>query len=107
MANSAPVNQDILDKILKAKKKGDEVVILTARSAHYRSDTVRWLSEHGVPYDSLVMRPTDDERKDRVVKQDLLENHVLPYFEPKKAYDDKSKNRKMFKKHGIKAKGVE
>lgn len=107
MAQQAPVNQGILDKLLKAKKKGDEVVILTARSAHYRSDTVRWLTENGVPYDSLVMRPTDDTRKDKVVKRDLLENHVLPHYAPTKAYDDKAKNRKMFEKHGIKAKGVE
>lgn len=107
MAQQASVNQDMLNKLLKAKKRGEDVVILTARSAYYRSDTVRWLAQQGIPYDSLVMRPADDLRKDKVVKRELLEDHVIPYYTPVKAYDDKKKNRKMFEKHGIDARGVQ
>lgn len=106
MARNADANDFILDKVKKAKNKGQDVVVLTARSAHYRADTVRWLNEKGIPYDSLVMRPKDDHRKDRVVKESLLKEDVLPHFDPVRAFDDKSKNRKMYEQHGIKAKGV-
>lgn len=100
------VNQDILDKMHKAKKEGKAVVILTARSAHYRDETKKWLSKNGIPHDSLVMRPTDNTKKDQVVKRELLEEDILPKFDVSKAYDDRKKNRRMFEKLGIEAKGV-
>jgi len=103
----ADANQDMVDKVRKANEKGRDVVILTARSAHYRNDTKKWLHEKGVQYDSLLMRPKDDSRKDKVVKKDILEKEVLPNFKVKKAYDDKEKNVKMFRKEGIKAKKVD
>lgn len=100
------VNDDILSKMKDAKDDGKNVVILTARSAHYRDETKKWLSKHGVPHDALIMRPTDNAKKDQVVKRELLEEDILPRFDVKKAYDDRKKNRKMFDKLGIKAKGV-
>jgi phosphoglycolate phosphatase-like HAD superfamily hydrolase len=100
------VNKDILNKMKKAKDNGDDVVILTARSAHYRDETKKWLTSNGIPYDALVMRPTDNKKKDQKVKRELLEEDILPKFDVKKAYDDRKKNRKMFEKLGIDAKGV-
>lgn len=105
-ARAADAIPEMVKKVRKAKEDGRDVVILTARSAHYRTDTKSWLNEHGIPYDGLYMRPTDDTRKDKVVKRDLLTEQVLPNFDVKKAYDDKSKNVKMFRKEGIKAKKV-
>jgi uncharacterized HAD superfamily protein len=96
----------IVDKVLKAKENGKNVVILTARSAHYRDETKKWLAKNGIPYDALVMRPTDNHDKDKVVKRDLLEENILPKFDVSKAYDDKSKNVKMFDKLGIDGKKV-
>lgn len=100
------VNKDILDKMKDAKDDGKNVVILTARSAHYRDETKKWLASNGITYDALVMRPTDNKAKDAKVKRELLEEDILPKFDVKKAYDDRKKNRKMFEKLGIDAKGV-
>jgi uncharacterized HAD superfamily protein len=100
------VNDDILKKMKKAADQGKNVVILTARSAHYRDETKKWLHENGVPHDALVMRPTDNTDKDAKVKRNLLEENILPEFDVKKAYDDRAKNRRMFEKLGINAKGV-
>ena len=105
-AAGADAIPEMVDKVRKAHKKGRDVVILTARSAHYRKDTKTWLNQHGVPYDALFMRPVGDDRKDKVVKKSLLKEEVLPNFEVKKAYDDKKKNVKMFRNEGIKAKKV-
>ena len=105
-ARSADAIPEMVEKVRRAKEKGMDVVILTARSAHYRKDTKSWLNEHGIPHDALFMRPIDDGRKDKVVKKDLLDNEVLPNFKVKKAYDDKKKNVKMFRSEGIDAKRV-
>jgi len=97
----------IVEKMKKAKDRGEAVVILTARSAHYRQETKQWLHSNDIPYDALVMRPTDDPKQsDKGLKKELLEEDILPHFNVIKAYDDKNKNVKMFKKHGIKAKKV-
>jgi hypothetical protein len=97
----------IVEKAQKAKDEGKNVVILTARSAHYREETKRWLHRNHVPYDALVMRPTDQTNmSDKTLKRALLEEDILPKFDVKKAYDDKNKNVKMFKKLGIEGKKV-
>jgi hypothetical protein len=105
-ALEAGVNDAIVQKMHKARSNGDNVVILTARSGEYRDETKKWLSKNQIPYDALVMRPKDNTQKDKAVKKALLTEDVLPKFDVKKAYDDKAKNRKMFDKLGIKAKGV-
>ena len=92
---------------LREKHEDNHVVILTARSAHYRKETEDWLAKNDIPYDQLVMRPEhDDQTKDSTLKAHLLETKILPRFDVVKAYDDKGKNVKMFKEHNIPAKKV-
>jgi hypothetical protein len=105
-ALDAGVNQKMVKKMHEAKSDGKNVVIMTARSGHYRDETKKWLSKNQIPHDALIMRPTDNTSKDKTVKRNLLEEDVLPKFNVEKAYDDKAKNRKMFDKLGIEAKGV-
>jgi FMN-dependent NADH-azoreductase len=105
-AKNADVFDDMADKLRDLKDDGKKIVILTARSAHYRDVTEDWLHKNDIPYDELVMRPTDNHDKDKIVKRDLMEEDILPHYDVKKAYDDKKKNRKMFEKLGIDSKGV-
>ena len=98
--------EDVVEKLRKAKEDGKNVVILTARSAHYRDETKKWLHKNEIPYDSLVMRPVNSLTKDKKLKRELLEEDILPKFDVKKAYDDKQKNVDMFEKLGINAKRV-
>lgn len=105
-AERAPEIKKNVDKFKKDAKK-ENVVILTARSDAYRPETEDWLKEHDVKPDKLVMRPKDDTiSSDSKLKHRLLDKDISPQFKVKKAYDDKSKNVKMFEKHGIKAKKV-
>ena len=53
------------------------------------------------------MRPSNDSKTpDKDIKENLLKKEILPKYKVGKAYDDKNKNVKMFKKNGIKAKEV-
>jgi phosphoglycolate phosphatase-like HAD superfamily hydrolase len=90
----------------EAHQQGRDVIILTARSAHYRTDTKEWLHRQGVHFDQLYMRPIGNDKNDKKVKKKILQDQILPNFEVKKAYDDKKKNVKMFRKEGIDAKKV-
>lgn len=106
VARHAEPYPHMVAKAIEAKRAGREVVILTARSAHYRDDTKKWLHQHDIPYDALYMRPIDNKEKDKKIKKEILKDQILPNFKVKEAYDDKSKNVKMFEKQGIKAKKV-
>jgi len=106
VAENADAFPHMVAKAKEARQKGRDIVILTARYAHYRKDTQEWLAKHGIPYDQLFMRPIGNEEKDKKVKKEILEDRILPHFDVKKAYDDKKKNVKMFRKEGIDAKQV-
>lgn len=106
-AENAPEIKDNVKKFKKDEKKGDKMIVLTARNDAYRPETEDWLKKHNIKADELLMRPKHDtEESDANTKSDILEGHILPRYKVKKAYDDRTKNVKMFKKHGIKAKEV-
>lgn len=104
--DAKPIKKNV-KKLKKDEKKGKNIVILTARSAHYEGETKDWLKKHDIDADEVVMRPKDDSKtSDQVIKNRLLDEKVTPKYKVSKAYDDKGKNVKMFKRHGIKAKKV-
>lgn len=103
-AEEAPVIHKNMKKLKKAEKKGEDVVIMTARSASYRKETDDWLKKHDVHAASVHMRPRGDvKEKDKNVKKREFEKEIAPKYNVKKAYDDKNKNRKMFRHEGVKA----
>lgn len=49
-----------------------ELVGCTGRNERWRPATERWLIDHGIPLDAILMRADDDFRSDAAVKVDLL-----------------------------------
>jgi FMN phosphatase YigB (HAD superfamily) len=106
-AETAPEIKKNVKKLKKEQKKHHDVVILTARSAHYEKETKDWLKKHDIKTNKLVMRPQgDSETPDSNIKEKLLKKDISRQFDVREAFDDKSKNVNMFKKQGIKAKKV-
>lgn len=52
---------------------GFSVLILTGRSDEVEEESIEWLQRHGVKYDHMIMRRHDDNRKDTIIKQEVLE----------------------------------
>lgn len=78
---------------------GFAIVILTGRSDEVMADTFKWLNENGVKYDTLIMRRKEDNRKDTIIKEEVLraiglENIVC-------AFDDSPNVVKHFRSLGI------
>lgn len=106
-ARTAPAIRKNVKRLRKQEAKGEDIIIMTARSAHYKPETKEWLKHHDIKPKELIMRPKGTEGiSDKKIKKELLEKKILPKYKVKKAYDDRSKNIKMFKKHDIKAKKV-
>lgn len=65
--------KNIIQIVNSLKDSGYTNIILTGRFEKYRKATERWLKEHNVKYDFMLMRPDDDTRKDDEVKYEMLQ----------------------------------
>ncbi|MHB1987562.1 MAG: phosphatase domain-containing protein [Acidimicrobiales bacterium] len=77
------------------------VVLLTARPASIRADTVGWLERFGLRYDLLVMRAGGDFL--RAVEFKRRETRALKEhgFELRLALEDDRRNLEMFEEEGV------
>ncbi|QPB09496.1 polynucleotide kinase/phosphatase [Klebsiella phage Solomon] len=69
--DDAPI-EDTIAVLNALSSRNAVIIILTGRSDEARSITQKWLSDHGVKYDYLIMRSSHDNRKDTVIKEDEL-----------------------------------
>ena len=95
----------VLKKAEKESKK-EQVIVLSGEPDKDYPEARSWLNKHNLANANLDMRPSTDHSHDESEKEHILENHISRQFKVSKAYDDKSANVKMFKKHGINAKEV-
>lgn len=80
-----------------------DVIFLTGRSDDAQEVTIRWLKKY-LPMDMsfhLFMRKSKDERKDSVIKNEILNDVILPRFKILFALDDRTQNIEMFRENGI------
>jgi FMN phosphatase YigB (HAD superfamily) len=102
--SSGTTKKNILNKALKEEKK-EHVIILSGEESNKKYSTKKWLNRHGLDKVELDVRPEGNTESDPKEKEHELKK-ISKQFDVVKAYDDKEKNIKMFKKHGIKTKEV-
>ncbi len=96
----------LADRLRKHKELGERVIIVTGRDESCRESTEEWLNFYDVPFDTMIMRPKDDYRKDTIIKKEIWENHLKDYnilF----VYDDRDGVVNMWRDLGIKVFQVE
>lgn len=74
------------------------VEIWSGRSDEVRTETEKWLADHGIKPDVLRMRPHDDYTPDHLLKESwLLEKEHKPLV----IFDDRNKVVAMWRQHGV------
>ena len=91
--------QNTIDVVNMLWKAGMGVIILTGRSDEVETDTLIWLDRYKVKFDHLIMRRAEDNRKDTVIKEEVLRAIGLEHI--KCAFDDSSNVVKHFRSLGI------
>ncbi|SRR5579883_132666 len=95
---------EVVADILRHYSTTHNIVFVSGRPEHTRSDTVAWLQKH-VPFIeqySLYMRPNGDFRPDNIVKAELYDQHIEPeYGAPFFVLDDRDKVVKMWREKGL------
>lgn len=87
-------NQPVLNAIKALSQFGYRLIFLTGREEVFRPQTDKWLKntchvDLFAPWYMLYMRPTGDNRKDSLVKEEILRNEILPNYYVEFALDDR------------------
>ena len=84
------VHKDIKWMLESFHRRGDTRIILcSGRGEETREVTERWLADNEIYYDSLYMRKERDNRKDSIVKVELLKQIIDDYGFPYLWVDDR------------------
>ena len=100
------VNQPILDLVLIFKRmaaSSSEVIFMSGREELAREDTERWLVDKcgfSAPI-KLYMRKTGDKRPDVIIKPELYNAHVKPYYNVEYIIDDRNCVCRMWRSLGF------
>jgi protein phosphatase len=77
------------------------VVLLTGRPDEHEPAIRRWLADHQVTYDRLLMRPGGDRRPDTVVKRELYHRDIASRYDVRLAIDDRPRVIEMWREVGV------
>lgn len=88
-------------RLLEAIADDHVIALLTARSDWIDGITLRWLHEHEVRWDLLIMRSSGDYRRSPLMKQHAVEQLRSRNYEPVLAIEDDPRNVTMFESEGI------
>jgi FMN phosphatase YigB (HAD superfamily) len=82
------------------KKAGFEILVVTARQEQWRELTTNWLDTNGIPYREIHMRASNDIRKDKLIKGEILDRLLVEY-DIKHAFDDNPSIIELWQERGI------
>jgi predicted kinase len=80
---------------------GYRLVVMSGRSDICRDATHRWLTDHGITPDVLLMRQDGDYRPDHVVKGELFDRHVRGSYCVHGVLDDRDSVVAMWRSLGL------
>lgn len=90
----------VRDLAQKYHDEGVVVLVVTARKNEWRAVSSAWLEQNTVPYRELHMRKQNDDRKDKVIKSEILDLLLLKY-EIIHAVDDNPNVIELWTERGI------
>ncbi len=95
---------DVIEVVGRLVRSGDSpaVIFLSGRDEECWGATWDWLQRH-VPFyfDTLRMRPHKDYRKDAIVKRELYEMYVAPFYDVLCVFDDRQQVVDMWRSLGL------
>lgn len=98
-------DEPIGNMILLAQSLFCDIVILTGRRGDRKTEeaTLKWLKEHDVPFNWLIMRRPGDYRPDHIVKWELFTEEVRPVYgcDPTIIFEDRKRVIDMWIEKGL------
>jgi hypothetical protein len=101
VSDDAPIQSTI--DILKILQKNYPIIFCSGRPSRLSTETSLWLHKNGLVTEDtrLFMRQDDDTREDYIVKQEIYDLYIKPYFEVKLVIDDRKQVVDMWRRNGL------
>lgn len=82
-------------------------IAMSGRKERTRATTIDCMVRDGLVFDHLLMRANDDNRADNLIKGDLFDEFVRPYYDVQFVFDDRDQVVEMWRRIGLKCIQVE
>lgn len=92
---------DFLNHVVYEIIKGKPVILVSGRQEKHRPQTERWLKKYGIEYLSLHLRQNGDVRSDSVVKREIYNKLIKPFFDVNFVLDDRNSVVSMWRDEGL------
>jgi predicted kinase len=99
--DAANCDKDLLNEPVASILKGRTVILVSGRDDKYRKPTLRFLEQHNIVYEMLLMRKNKDQRKDSIVKREIFEKHIRPNYNIDFVLDDRNQVVAMWREMGL------
>ena len=93
-----PIVADIVDRF----SPDHTIIIFTARPESSKLICTNWLKKHNVPFDHIFTRKDKDNREDSIVKWEMFEEYVKPFWTVEFILDDRQRVVDMWRTKGFK-----
>jgi predicted kinase len=84
------VNSPVAATVKNYAKLGYKIILLSGRPDTAEEKTREWLAVNKIPFDQLFMRRKGDSRKDSIVKKEIFEKQIAPFYNVEFALDDRN-----------------
>ena len=91
-----------IKNLLNVLKDKYFIILVSGRDEVCREKTEKWLRGNDITYGMLLMRPEGDIRKDSIIKRELFETHIRPYYNVEFVLDDRNQVVEMWRSLGLK-----
>jgi predicted kinase len=84
------LNNPVANVLINYKNLGYKIILLSGREDKFEAPTLRFLANHKIEFDVLLMRKTADSRKDSIIKKEIFDAEIRDKFFVEFVLDDRN-----------------
>lgn len=94
-------NHNIVNIAKVLADSGVTIIVVSGRENSCRFETEQWLYKNDIVYDKILMRKADDTRNDAIIKKEIYESEIKPYYNVLAVFDDRNRVVDMWRSLGL------
>ena len=92
----------IVHSVIEKFKVDTDILIVSGRDGVCETETRNWLTNNGIEYDKLFMRPVGNNEKDSIIKERIFREQIDPFYNILFVLDDRKQVIDMWRSLGLK-----
>jgi predicted kinase len=84
------LNNPVANVLINYKNLDYKIILLSGREDKFEAPTLRFLANHKIEFDVLLMRKTADNRKDSIIKKEIFDAEIRDKFFVEFVLDDRN-----------------